>query len=230
MNVRQSKVVTNGERTSCSASPEDLPGPQNPARPLSEGRGYCLPWRARRNQAGAGIRAGGGVGTREEREAGGATVRARDPGSRLRAALVAAAGCQGTGDLRPARAFRHALLPDAQRADRPAGSDGRGPGPGQAASPSALTPRADPLGAGRARGGRRRVMRPPVAGVAEDVTPEGAAALAAIVDDPGRALIALDFDGTLAPIVSEPSAARPHPGVLPALQRLATAVGTLAIV
>src|SRR5262249_27859327 len=41
---------------------------------------------------------------------------------------------------------------------------------------------------------------------------------------------ALDFDGTLAPIVSEPSAARPHPGVLPALQRLATAVGTLAIV
>ena len=74
------------------------------------------------------------------------------------------------------------------------------------------------------------MMRPLVAGVAEDVTPEGAAALAAIVDDPGRALIALDFDGTLAPIVSEPSAARPHPGVLPALQRLATAVGTLAIV
>jgi trehalose 6-phosphate phosphatase len=74
------------------------------------------------------------------------------------------------------------------------------------------------------------VMRPLAAGIAEDVTPEGAAALAAIVDDPGRALIALDFDGTLAPIVSEPSAARPHPGVLPALQRLATAVGTLAIV
>jgi trehalose 6-phosphate phosphatase len=63
-----------------------------------------------------------------------------------------------------------------------------------------------------------------------DITPEGAVALAAIAADPGRALIALDFDGTLAPIVSEPSAARPHPGVLPALSRLATTVGTLAII
>jgi trehalose 6-phosphate phosphatase len=69
-----------------------------------------------------------------------------------------------------------------------------------------------------------------VAGIAGDVTAEGAAALAAIAGDPGRALIALDFDGTLAPIVSEPSAARPQPGALAALQRLATAVGTLAIV
>jgi trehalose 6-phosphate phosphatase len=56
------------------------------------------------------------------------------------------------------------------------------------------------------------------------------AGLAAIVADPGRALIALDFDGTLAPIVSEPSAARPHPDVPPALRRLATGVGTLAII
>jgi trehalose 6-phosphate phosphatase len=64
----------------------------------------------------------------------------------------------------------------------------------------------------------------------EGATPEATAGLAAIVADPGRALIALDFDGTLAPIVSEPSAARPHPDVLPALQRLATRVGTLAII
>jgi trehalose 6-phosphate phosphatase len=62
------------------------------------------------------------------------------------------------------------------------------------------------------------------------VTPEGAAALAAIAENPGRALIATDFDGTLAPIVSEPSAARPYPGVLPLLHRLATGVGTLAII
>ena len=48
-----------------------------------------------------------------------------------------------------------------------------------------------------------------VADIAEDITPDGAAALAAIAEDPGHALIALDFDGTLAPIVSEPSAARP---------------------
>ena len=61
-------------------------------------------------------------------------------------------------------------------------------------------------------------------------SPEGAACLAAIAADPGHALIATDFDGTLAPIVSEPSAARPDPSVLPALDRLAAGVGTLAIV
>ena len=73
-------------------------------------------------------------------------------------------------------------------------------------------------------------MTPPRVPVPEGTTPEGAAGLAAIVADPGHALIALDFDGTLAPIVSEPSAARPHPDVLPALERLATGVGTLAII
>ena len=61
-------------------------------------------------------------------------------------------------------------------------------------------------------------------------TDEGSAGLAAIVRDPGRALIALDFDGTLAPIVTDPGAARPHPAVLPALRRLAPIVGTLAII
>jgi trehalose 6-phosphate phosphatase len=66
--------------------------------------------------------------------------------------------------------------------------------------------------------------------VPDGTTPEGAAGLAAIAADPGHALIALDFDGTLAPIVSEPSAARPHPDVLPALERLATGIGTLAII
>jgi trehalose 6-phosphate phosphatase len=50
------------------------------------------------------------------------------------------------------------------------------------------------------------------------------------VRDPGHALIALDFDGTLAPIVADPGAARPHPAVLPALDRLAPRVGTLAII
>ena len=71
---------------------------------------------------------------------------------------------------------------------------------------------------------------PPRVSVSGGATPAGAAGLAAIARDPGRALIALDFDGTLAPIVTEPSAARPHPDVLPALQRLATGVGTLAII
>ena len=71
---------------------------------------------------------------------------------------------------------------------------------------------------------------PPRVSIPEGATPEGAAGLAAIAANPGHALIALDFDGTLAPIVSEPSAARPHPDVLPALQRLAAGVGTLAII
>jgi trehalose 6-phosphate phosphatase len=48
--------------------------------------------------------------------------------------------------------------------------------------------------------------------------------------DPGRALIALDFDGTLSPIVADPPAARAHPGAVGALRRLAPLTGTLAII
>jgi trehalose 6-phosphate phosphatase len=73
----------------------------------------------------------------------------------------------------------------------------------------------------------QRASRVPVP---EGTTPEGAAGLAAVAAGPGRALIALDFDGTLSPIVAEPSAARTHPDALPALERLATAIGTLAII
>lgn len=64
----------------------------------------------------------------------------------------------------------------------------------------------------------------------EPRTSEGRAGLAAILRDPGRALIALDFDGTLSPIVSEPSAARAHPAAVPALSDLSGLVGTLAII
>jgi len=109
-----------------------------------------------------------------------------------------------------------------------AGTDSEGAGPA-AADPEGTDPgSASPVGPGPAGTGLKGTDL--VAGIAGDVTPEGAAALAAIAGDPGRALIALDFDGTLAPIVSEPSAARPQPGALSALRRLATAVGTLAIV
>jgi len=48
--------------------------------------------------------------------------------------------------------------------------------------------------------------------------------------DPGRALIALDFDGTLAPIVADPAAARAGPAAVSALRRLAPLAGTLAII
>jgi len=61
-------------------------------------------------------------------------------------------------------------------------------------------------------------------------TPEGQAGLDALLASPWRALIATDFDGTLAPIVADPRAARSHPGAVPALRRLAKAVGTLAVI
>ncbi len=58
----------------------------------------------------------------------------------------------------------------------------------------------------------------------------GRAGLAALLRAPGRALIALDYDGTLAPIVTDPAAARPHPDAGEALRRLAPLVGTLAVI
>jgi trehalose 6-phosphate phosphatase len=50
----------------------------------------------------------------------------------------------------------------------------------------------------------------------QSVTPAGRAGLAKLLDQPQGALIGLDFDGTLAPIVPDPGAARAHPGVVPA--------------
>ena len=62
------------------------------------------------------------------------------------------------------------------------------------------------------------------------VTPAGKAGLDALLADPGRALIGTDFDGTLAPIVAEPSAVRAHPGAVPVMARLARAIGTLTVI
>jgi trehalose 6-phosphate phosphatase len=61
-------------------------------------------------------------------------------------------------------------------------------------------------------------------------TPEGQAGLDALLTSPRQALIATDFDGTLAPIVADPRAARALPAAVPALRRLAPAVGTLAVI
>jgi trehalose 6-phosphate phosphatase len=58
----------------------------------------------------------------------------------------------------------------------------------------------------------------------------GRAGLAALLAQPGEALIGLDFDGTLAPIVPEPAAARALPAATAALRRLSGLVGTLAII
>ena len=61
-------------------------------------------------------------------------------------------------------------------------------------------------------------------------TPEGQAGLDALLARPERALIGTDFDGTLAPIVADPRAARALPAVVPVLTSLARAVGTLAVI
>ena len=64
----------------------------------------------------------------------------------------------------------------------------------------------------------------------EPATPEGRAGLAALLAGPGQALAALDFDGTLSPIVADPAQARAHPDAVPALRRLAGVLGTLAVI
>lgn len=61
-------------------------------------------------------------------------------------------------------------------------------------------------------------------------TVEGRAGLAALLAGPERALIGLDFDGTLSPIVADPRDARAQPGAAAALRALARRVGTLAII
>jgi trehalose 6-phosphate phosphatase len=61
-------------------------------------------------------------------------------------------------------------------------------------------------------------------------TADGRAGLAAIRRDPGTALIATDFDGTLSPIVAHADDARAHPAAVPALRALSGLVGTLAVI
>ncbi|AZQ72982.1 MULTISPECIES: trehalose-phosphatase [Streptomyces] len=64
----------------------------------------------------------------------------------------------------------------------------------------------------------------------EPVTEAGRDGLAALLARPERAVVALDFDGTLAPIVPDPERARAHPGAVPALARLAPRLGSVAVV
>ncbi|HEX6930962.1 MAG TPA: trehalose-phosphatase [Streptosporangiaceae bacterium] len=62
------------------------------------------------------------------------------------------------------------------------------------------------------------------------LTRAGRSGLAALIDDPARSLIALDFDGTLAPIVPDPEQARALPAAVTALRELTPLVGTMAVV
>ncbi|MFI8220404.1 trehalose-phosphatase [Streptomyces sp. NPDC085932] len=61
-------------------------------------------------------------------------------------------------------------------------------------------------------------------------TKAGLEGLDALLARPGKALIALDFDGTLAPIVADPELARAHADAVPALAALAPEVATVAVI
>jgi trehalose 6-phosphate phosphatase len=60
-------------------------------------------------------------------------------------------------------------------------------------------------------------------------TAEGRVGLEALRADPARALLALDYDGTLAPIVARPQDAVPADGAIDVLRSLAGRVGRLAL-
>jgi trehalose 6-phosphate phosphatase len=72
-------------------------------------------------------------------------------------------------------------------------------------------------------------MRDP-GGLPEPRTADGRAGLTALLTAPARALIALDFDGTLAPIVDDPAQARATPAAVAAVRALAGLAGTVAII
>ena len=61
-------------------------------------------------------------------------------------------------------------------------------------------------------------------------TEAGRVGLTALLANPAEALIALDFDGTLAPIIDDPTQSRPLPQSTSALRALAPNVGTLAVI
>ncbi|MEV8596488.1 trehalose-phosphatase [Streptomyces sp. NPDC052012] len=58
----------------------------------------------------------------------------------------------------------------------------------------------------------------------------GREGLEGLLARPGKALVGLDFDGTLAPIVADPEQARAHPGAVPALAALAPKVASVAVI
>ena len=66
--------------------------------------------------------------------------------------------------------------------------------------------------------------------VVEPLTEAGAAALQAITTAPGGTLVALDFDGTLAPIIDDPERASAHPDAVAALADLGGLIGTVAVI
>ncbi|MFI8769721.1 trehalose-phosphatase [Streptomyces sp. NPDC053792] len=69
-----------------------------------------------------------------------------------------------------------------------------------------------------------------VSSLPHPTTPTGRDGLAALLARPAKAVVALDFDGTLAEIVPDPEQARAHPGAVAALAALAPEVASIAVV
>lgn len=67
-------------------------------------------------------------------------------------------------------------------------------------------------------------------GTAEITSGPGRAGLRRVVDAPARALLATDFDGTIAPIVADPAEAYAQHGAVEVLSRLAAHLGGVAVV
>jgi trehalose 6-phosphate phosphatase len=61
-------------------------------------------------------------------------------------------------------------------------------------------------------------------------TEQGQVGLTALRADPAGALVAIDYDGTLAPIVPDPTLAVPAPGAVHALAAVAGRVGRVAVI
>ncbi|MFF8607900.1 trehalose-phosphatase [Streptomyces sp. NPDC015346] len=69
-----------------------------------------------------------------------------------------------------------------------------------------------------------------VSSLPHPTTSAGRDGLAALLARPDKAVVALDFDGTLAEIVPDPEQARAHPGAVPALAALAPRIASVAVV
>ena len=64
----------------------------------------------------------------------------------------------------------------------------------------------------------------------EPRTAAGRAGLAALLAAPHAALLAVDYDGVLAPIVADPTKSPPLPGAVAALSRVAARLGSVAVI
>jgi trehalose 6-phosphate phosphatase len=69
-----------------------------------------------------------------------------------------------------------------------------------------------------------------VKGEADPATTAEVGPLEVLLEDPKRSAVMVDFDGTLAPIVADPAAARAVPGAARTLGALALTFGTVAVV